>query len=299
MHQQPLVYTQIGIIGAGELGSAIGGVLTNYSQVLYYDKEPSRTTTASIEDLVHACRVLLLCVPSWAVHDVAKKISKAAHPNESRLVITLSKGVGEGFVTMDQILAKELPRNYHIGVMYGPMLAEEISQHRSANGVLALTDNTQLEPLRQLFAHGNIYIEASGDMRGIALCAVLKNVYAIALGMCDGLRLGLNAKGRLAVVALAEMKRLLAELGGNPQTAEGTAGLGDLLSTGYSGDSFNYRVGKSLAEGIVDSHVKSEGLVTLNELERKVKLAHYPLAHFISQAAFHYAKPDGLIETLK
>lgn len=297
--QQP-GFTQIGIIGAGELGSAIGEALTKAkTQVLYYDKDPARSTTASIEDLVHSCQILLLCVPSWQVEDVAKRIHKVAHPTESRLVIAMAKGVMPGFVTMDQVLAKNLPKHYNTGLLYGPMIAEEITQDRPANGVLGVTDTSFFEPIRVQFSGAHMYIEATGDVKGLAICGVLKNIYAISLGICDGLRLGLNAKGRLTVMALAETKRLLAELGGDPRMAEGTAGLGDLLSTGFSGTSFNYRIGKSLAEGIVDPHVKSEGLVTLSELARKVKLVNYPLAHAIEQTTFHFAKPQKIIDLFR
>lgn len=293
-------FAQIGIIGAGDIGGAVGQALTRaQTQVLYYDKDPSKSTTGSIEDLVRACPVLLLCVPSWAVEEVSKAIHKAAHPTESRLVVALSKGVAPGFVTMDKLLGDHLPKHYHIGLLYGPLLAEEIAQQRPANGVLGLSETTYFEPLRVQFAGAGIYIEATGDLKGLAVCGVLKNVYAISLGMCDGLRLGLNAKGRLAVMALAEIKRLLSELGGDPRTAEGTAGLGDLLSTGFSGNSFNYRIGKSLAEGIVNPRIKSEGLVALNELGRKIKLANYPLAYTVAQATFHYADPHKLIDLFR
>src|SRR5688572_22492820 len=105
--------TQVGIIGAGEIGQALGRVLTNaHAQVLYYDKDPSRTTTASLRDIVASCPVLLLCVPSWAVKEVAHQITHEAHPHEPKLVLTVSKGVEPGFVTMNQVLAKQLPDNY-------------------------------------------------------------------------------------------------------------------------------------------------------------------------------------------
>src|SRR5690242_19342951 len=134
-------YTQIGIIGAGASGTAIGHALTRaQTQVLYYDKDPARTTTASIEDLISTCEVLLLCVPSWEVEEVVKAIHKEAHPSKSVLVIATSKGVTKGFVTMDRLLADNLPKHYAVGVLGGAMIAEEIEQQRPANGVLGLTD---------------------------------------------------------------------------------------------------------------------------------------------------------------
>lgn len=298
MHAEQL--TQIGIIGAGELGQSLGQALTRAKmQVLYYDVDAAKTTTAGMEDLVRACQILFICVPSWAVEAVNKDIRNHSRPSEDRLVICCSKGVLPGFETMDKVMDRGLPKHYHYGLLYGPMTAIEIVRSKLADGVMALSETSYFAPLRQIFAQGNIMVELSGDMRGIAICAVLKNVYSIGLGICDGLRLGTNAKSRLVVLMMREIKHLVAELGGNPLTADSSAGLGDLLSAGFSNESFNYRIGKSLAEGIVDSHVKSEGVVALHELSRKIRIANFPIASFLNQAAFHYAKPQSLIELLK
>lgn len=293
------ILTQVGIIGAGELGRALGGALTRaHIQVLYYDRDPSRSTTGSIEDLVRSCQVLLVCVPSWAVKDIAKQLSKAAHPHQPRVVVTFAKGVESGFVTMDAVLRERLPDHYDTGVMYGPMIANEIDRDRPAYGILALSNGRWFNALHSHFADARIYLEMSGDMRGVALSAVLKNVYAIGFGIADGLNLGLNTKGKLAVRVLAEMKRLLADMRADPQTAEGIAGLGDLLATGFSEESFNYRVGKSLAERIADEHIKSEGLVTLHELGKHTNLKRYPIAQVTHQIVFNYAEPHTLGDLL-
>lgn len=286
---------QFGIIGNGELGGALGAALTKArEQVLYYDRVPERTTTASIEDLVRSCPVLLLCIPSWETKDVVRRIAKTAHPGEERLVVTLSKGVEKSFVTMDQLLRRELPSFVDVGVLYGPMIAEEISRGRRGAGVLALSRNTWYPPLRAVLQQAGVSVETSTDIHGVALCAVLKNIYAIAFGLCEGMHLGLNAKGKLAVMVLREMKQMLTSNQSDPHTAESLAGLGDLLATGFSEDSFNYRIGKSLAEGIADAHIKSEGLVALDELSRAVDLKKYPVAFTVGQIVFHYGAPAKL-----
>lgn len=292
--------TQIGIVGGGELGRAIGEAMTAARrQVLYYDKDPERSTTSSIEDIVRTCSVLLLCIPSWAVKDVAKQIHKAARPGGEYVVISLAKGVEPGFITMDHTLHSRLPKFYDYGVLYGPMIAEEIARGRSGTGVLALSNTAWFSSIRSLFDDAHISIESSGDMRGVALCAVLKNIYAIAFGICDGLHLGLNAKGKLAVMALHEMKRIVADRQASPYTAEGIAGLGDMLATGFSDHSFNYRVGKSLAEKIADEHIKSEGLVALYEFSKAADIRHYPLVSVINQIVFHYGEPTQLAELIQ
>lgn len=286
---------QFGIIGGGELGRALGqALITAHAQVIYYDKDPKKSTTASIDDLVRSCPVLLLCVPSWEVKTVLKQISKTAHPNEERLVVSLAKGVEHDFTTMDQLLTEMLPDYYDTGVLYGPMIAEEIMRGRRAEGILAVSNNRWFQPLRHIFSQAGVGLDASGDMRGVALCAVLKNIYAIAFGLSEGMHFGLNTKGKLAVIALREMKQILADYKADPHTAEGIAGLGDLLATGFSESSFNYRVGKSLAEGIADEHIRSEGLVALDELSRKSDLKKYPLANAVAHIVFHYGEPRTL-----
>ncbi len=293
-------FGHIGIIGGGVLGRAIGQRFTEVRlQVLYYDTDPSRTTTGSIEDLVRSCPLLLLCIPSWEVHNTLRQIAKHSHPHEKRTVLCFSKGVEKKFTTMDELLVGVLPKHYTYGLMYGPMIAEEIAHGRPAHPVLAVSDHGVYQPLRQIFTAARIYPELSTDMHGVALCAVLKNVYAIAFGVSDGLHLGLNAKGRLAVMVLSEMKKTLASLGADPYTADTTAGLGDLLSTGYNTDSFNYSIGKTLAEGIANERIKSEGLVTLHELERKIKMGNYPVANAVSQIAFHFGQPQKLADLLQ
>lgn len=292
-------FSQIGIVGAGELGQALGGALSRANvQVIYYDIVPAKTTTPSIEDLLRACEIVIFCVPSWAIADVAKNIRKAASPTEQRLVISCSKGVLPGFESMDKFMAENMPKNYHTGLLFGPMTASEISQGKIGEGILSLTDMSYYSGLRTLFASANIFVEASADLRGVAISGALKNVYAMAVGMSDGLRLGSNAKSRLVVLIIAEMQRLLAELGGNPATANSSAGLGDLICSTITSESFNYRVGKTLAEGIVDPHVKSEGVVVLHELSKKVKLANFPIADALNQVAFHYVKPQKFIDIL-
>lgn len=289
--------TQVGIIGAGEFGRALGGALTRaHMQVLYFDRDPKRSTTGSLEDLSRSCQVLILCVPSWAVKDLCKQLSHAAHPNEPRLVITAAKGVEAGFITMDQLLRDKLPKNYDIGLLYGPMIAAEIDRNHPAYGVLALSRNTWFVSLRNELAAANISVQASGDLHGVAVCGVLKNVYAIGCGLVEGLNLGLNIKGKFATLALAELKHILADMRCDPATAEGTAGLGDLLATGFNEESFNYRIGKSLAERIASEHLKSEGLVALHEFGKHINLKKYPLAATIDRIVFHYAEPHTLVD---
>lgn len=290
----------VGIIGAGELGSALGHVLEKAgSEVLYYDREDSRTTTASIQDVVVACQLLLICVPSSANREVVREVARHIDPHNMPVVISLSKGVEKGFVTMDQVLQDTLPKGTPYGLMYGPMMANEMTAHMMGSGVLSLSEPDFGSAIRELFARSRIYLEMSGDMRGTAVSGALRNTYAMAFGMSDGLRLGANARGRLSVMILREMKRILRDVGADPETAEGLAGLGDLLAAGTGDDSFNYRLGRSIAERIADGKVDTEGLTALKELPHIVSLEEYPVIHLLDKLIYHYGDPTELKQLLE
>ncbi|HKX24299.1 MAG TPA: NAD(P)-binding domain-containing protein [Candidatus Saccharimonadales bacterium] len=291
--------TQIGVIGAGELGQALGHVLEKAgSQVLYYDQRDEHTTTASISDVVDACQLLLICVPSNANREVLREIAKHTKPDNPPLVLSLSKGVEGGFKTMDQVLAETLPKGTPYGLIYGPMLASELIAHTMVTGVMTLSDPEYAAPVREMFARARVFLELSSDIRGVAVSGVLRNPYAMAFGMSDGLDLGANARGRMAVMILREMKRIMKDVGAKPETAEGLAGLGDLLAA-VSGNSFNYRLGRSIAEGIADGKVNTEGLNALKELPHIIKLEEYPLMHLMHKMIYEYEDPHALQQFLE
>lgn len=268
---------RVGIIGAGELGQALGRAFHRVKVgVRYYDVQAERSDVATITELLEYSRTILLCAPSWAIHTIAGEIVRASAGRQC-LVVCFSKGVSEGFMTMDQVLTQHFSEQHIAGLAYGPMIAEEIAVGRQSAAVLALSDMRAYDRLDDLFSKAKISCEPSSDLQGLGLVGVLKNVYAVAFGMNDGLHLGANAKGKLAVMVLREMKQLLLHFEADPQLAEGLAGLGDLITTGITDASFNYRVGKTIAQGIADERIKSEGLHTLSELDHQVDVRQYPL----------------------
>lgn len=287
---------KVGIVGGGELGQALGRAFHRQEVTAdFYDIIDERSTVATLQELVEAHEVLLLCVPSWANREVAKHIAKYAP--ERRVVISASKGVEEHFVTMDRVLADQLDDQHTYGLLYGPMVADELAVGRQAAAVLGLSDAAPAQALSELFLEAKVAVELTSDVSGLGVCGVLKNVYAIAFGMNDGLHLGDNAKGKLVVLVLREMKQLLGDLGVDATLAEGLAGLGDLITTGITDASFNYRIGKTIAEGIADEGIKSEGLVTLKQLSDKVELKKYPLLLALNKMIFHY-EPTTALEHL-
>ena len=266
---------KIAIIGAGEIGKALGFVFEKNAGFLveYWDKDASKMPVKKeISDIVSGADFLFLCVPSWAVRDVLEK--SLDFLKEDTLVVCLSKGIEKtSKKTMNEVLKELLPKKQNFIILGGPMIAEEIVAGSFSAGVAASEKEEDFEKLKPLFKNSNIKLEYSKDVYGVALCGVLKNIYALLLGMADGLKATDNRKGYLTAKAINEMASIVKILGGKKETAFSIAGLGDLIATGFSECSHNWCTGCKIAKGNKDA--ASEGTnslsVILNILKDRAK----------------------------
>lgn len=253
---------KIAIIGAGEIGKAIN-LLTKSAgcQTSIWDKEPGKTPeTPSVEACVSGAEVIFLCVPSSAVADAVSAALSSIPANA--IVVSLAKGIEEKEGrTMDELLAEHLPSGQKYALLSGPMLAEELIAGKGGSAVVAAKDPNVFEIIKAVFADSALRLEHSADVHSVALAGVLKNIYAVALGIASGLEAGDNAKGWIVGQATEEMVAILSRITGNTEAAYGTAGLADLVATGYSLYSHNNRAGQLLAK--TGEIQKSEGLQAL------------------------------------
>lgn len=250
------------IIGAGEMGRAIGERIAGAgANVVWWDKDESKVPKQlSLEKTIRSGEIILLCIPSWALRNSLEEIEPFLL--KEVLVLAVAKGLEQKTgLTMDKILDEVLGEHAH-GLWYGPMLAEEIVAGMPARGVVATKSIEWQEPLKDSLAGSGLMISMTEDTIGVALCGVLKNMYAVGLGLIDGLNLGSNFRGWYVTYALQEMRRVIGLLGGQTQTAEGLSGVGDLIATGFSTCSANFMVGREVAEH-GEAQSKSEGLVAL------------------------------------
>jgi glycerol-3-phosphate dehydrogenase (NAD(P)+) len=146
------------------------------------------------------------------------------------------------------------------------MIAEEIRAGRPAFAQLAMSAPDALARVQQLFAGTALALEPSNDMRGMGWASVLKNVYAMLIGVADELQLGDNVRGYLVVAALREMQGIVAAQGGQAATAQQLAGLGDLVTTATSAGSHHHALGQQLARGA--TKLSGEGIHTLAMLRK-------------------------------
>ena len=253
------------IIGAGEIGTAIEFVL-NKKEVNpdLWDKDAKKSKKAiSFSGAINNAQIIFLCIPSWANREVAEKIYNNSRDGQEKIVITLSKGIEEkSFKTMETVLKEELKNRADYGVLVGPMIAEEIKLGQPAAGIISLSNAKWQKGIEDLFQDTNLRIRFSDDLRGLAICSVLKNIYSLILGIADGSGFGTNIKSYLTIQSYQEMKEIVGILGGREETVEGLAGLGDLLATGWSSSSYNLATGRNiiLKNG---KKLRSEGIVSL------------------------------------
>jgi glycerol-3-phosphate dehydrogenase (NAD(P)+) len=201
-------------------------------------------------DLVAAVRgrdVLVVVVPS----DTVRATLTAAAPALATgvVVVCASKGLEpETHLTMADVVAEAAP-GLRVALLSGPSFAQEIAEGKPAALVSASRDAGANEAVIAALGGERFRIYSSDDVVGVAIGGALKNVIAIAVGCCDGLGFGNNARAALITRGLAEMGRLAVRMGAHPLTLSGLAGLGDLVLTCTGELSRNRQVGLALARG--------------------------------------------------
>jgi glycerol-3-phosphate dehydrogenase (NAD(P)+) len=168
------------------------------------------------------------------------------------VIVSATKGIEESSLNrMSQVIAQALEseRKRPIAVLSGPTFAKEIAAGEPAALVVAAQDIAIARQIQHGFATPALRLYTSSDVVGVELGAALKNVIAIGAGICRGLGLGSNSVAALITRGLAEITRLALELGGDPRTLSGLAGLGDLVLTATGDLSRNRYVGTQLGQG--------------------------------------------------
>ena len=207
-------------------------------------------TIAPVTDLatVAGSDLIIFVTPSRALRQVAGQL--AAVPLASGAVLlSCTKGIEFGSGRrMSEVLADCLP-GHEVAVLSGPSHAEEVSRHSPTAIVLGAADTGTAARLQTLFNAAALRAYTSDDVAGIELGGALKNIFAVAAGVSDGLGFGDNAKAALVTRSLAELVRLGTRLGGRRETFQGLSGIGDLMVTCFSRHSRNRQVGERLGRG--------------------------------------------------
>jgi len=203
--------------------------------------------TSDLRDCIDA-GVIVFVTPSTALRAIATEL-RQAQPNDKAVLLSCTKGIEHGSgMLMSQILGEIFPKQI-VAVLSGPNLAGEVARNLPTATVIGCADQTWATALQDFLGRSRFRIYTSADVTSIELGGALKNVFALAAGISDGIGLGDNAKAALVTRALAELVRLGVAMGGSPQTFYGLSGVGDLVVTCYSERSRNHTVGKRLGQG--------------------------------------------------
>lgn len=249
-----------------DLAEETNNTRTNKRYLPNLDLGKNITATSQIEDIKES-DLIIFCVPSDAFRDVS--LLASSFINENTFLVTATKGVEkDDFSLMSKILEEYYPKNL-IGILSGPNLAEEIANHHLSGTVIASKHKILRDEVIQNLSTDFFRIYENDDPYGVEMGGALKNIYAIACGIADGLNSGENTIGMIMTRGLGEMSRLATDLGANPQTFLGLAGVGDLITTCASPLSRNHQFGKYIGEGLSVEEAKKkigqtiEGLKTL------------------------------------
>jgi glycerol-3-phosphate dehydrogenase (NAD(P)+) len=216
--------------------------------------------TADLGVALAGARVAVLAVPTSAMRDVAVRVLPLLETDA--VVVSAAKGLEEttGW-TMSAVLAEVLGASPRITALSGPNIALEIARGLPAAGVVA-GDASCAALVRDMFAGSRYRAYNTDDMVGVEYAGALKNIIAIAAGVCDGIGTGDNGKAAIVTRGLAEIARLAITAGANAMTFAGLAGLGDCVVTCTRPHSRNRRLGEAIARGAtLDEALSSIGMV--------------------------------------
>jgi len=269
--------SDIAVIGAGAWGTALAIVLgrkgTHRVRLWAHETEvcdsiakrrvneqflPGREIPASVlvtgdlSTALGAAQILVSVMPSQHCRRLFERI-RPLIPAQA-LIVTATKGLEEGsLLRMSEVIAGVFNRDGAapppIGALSGPSFAQEVARGDPTAITIASQDATLSRTVQQEFSDPSFRVYTNSDVIGVELGGALKNIVAIAAGICDGLGLGHNSVAALITRGLAEMTRLAVACGGRAETMAGLAGLGDLVLTCTGGLSRNRSVGVELGRG--------------------------------------------------
>jgi len=251
-----------------------------------------------------AAELVIFALPTAALRSTLQQFAQTSH----RFGVALAcKGFeAETSKLPHQVVAEVMPAGFHSGVLSGPSFAQEVARGLPTALTFASADEDFARSTAQALHHARLRIYASSDVIGVEVGGAVKNVMAIAAGICDGMGLGHNARAALLTRGLAEITRLGLKLGGRPETMGGLSGLGDLILTCTGDLSRNRRVGLLLAQQhdlpqILRKlgHV-AEGVYTVREVHHLAQSlgVAMPICEAVYRILYENVAPAEMVEEL-
>ena len=322
---------KIGVVGGGSWGTALANLLAGKGYAIdlwVFEKEVRDQITASgensiflpgiklssnlhpsndIAEVVSAKDMVVVVVPSHVLRETTLKM--ASHISKDAVIVSASKGIeNKTHLTMTGVMREtltEIPPD-HLAVISGPSFASEVARNLPTVVTAASKDPDAAALVQQVLVTPYFRVYTSDDLIGVELGGSLKNVIAIAAGVIDGLKLGLNTRAALITRGMTEIRRLGVKMGANPRTFTGLAGFGDLILTCTGHLSRNHTVGKKIGEGekvkdiLGQMRMVAEGVKTAKSvysLSRSLKV-EMPISHETYRILYEDLSPREAVTRL-
>ncbi len=232
----------------------------------------SIVVTADIEQAIASSSLIVLAVPSQYLSSVLKGFPASACANKTYLSVI--KGIDtQNLLRMSQVITQHLG-HVDLAVLSGPTIAREVAEGLPTTAVIASKQIRTAKELQKIFHSENFRIYTNNDVIGLEIGGSLKNIIAIACGVCDGLGFGTNTLAAILTRGLVEMARLGKAMGAKQKTFSGLTGLGDLVTTCVSPQSRNRFVGRELGKGksiqqiLSSMNMVAEGVETVKAVHK-------------------------------
>jgi glycerol-3-phosphate dehydrogenase (NAD(P)+) len=270
---------------------------------------PEVTVSHDLAAALNEVDFVLLACPSQALRETAERVRSKLGNARPQMVVSLAKGLESGtYLRPSEVIAATL-KEFSAGTLTGPTNAAEVARGLPAAMVLGAPEgmsSAAVKTLQAALSSATLRVYTSDDLAGVEYGGSLKNIYAIAAGCCDGLKLGDNSRAALLTRALAEMVRVGVALGAKPETFYGLSGFGDLVATCHGAWSrnreFGYEIGAGKSVAALMAHRKTvvEGYKTTQSfhglcLERKIDA---PIMREMHGILFENQAPANAINAL-
>lgn len=262
--------------------------------------------SSDISEVVDDCEMIIVAVPS---HTVRKVLEGIRGKTKGKIIVNLSKGIEEDtLLRMSQVIHQVLKHPYDMIVtLHGPSHAEEVAREVPTCVVAASISEEAARLVQEQFISTYFRVYRTTDIIGVEIGGAIKNVIAIAAGICDGLSLGDNSKAALITRGLFEITRMGVKLGAREQTFAGLSGVGDLIVTCNSKYSRNRYVGEEIGRGrklreiLGGMTMVAEGVRTchtVHQMSRKYGV-EMPISEQVYKILFEDKSPrEALIELM-
>ena len=259
-----------------------------------------------IQTCIEGSNCIVVAVPSHGVRNIIEK-SSSFFTNKV-ILVNVAKGIENGTLsTMSEVIKDSSNLDSgQIVSLYGPSHAEEVIKGDPTTLVSASSDKSSAEYVQTIFSSDTLRVYTNNDIKGVELGGSLKNVIAIAAGICDGIGFGDNSKAALMTRGIAEITRLGVAMGVNSDTFSGLSGIGDLIVTCLSIHSRNRYVGEEIGKGktlvsILDKmDMVAEGIRTTQsvyDLSKKYQV-EMPISEGVYQILFNEKNPKEIVSEL-